>query len=455
MPKNKDIKLPPQDLDAEQSVLGALMIDKDAIFSVVDILNPSDFYKKAHSLIYETIFKLWEKHEPIDILTVTADLRKNETLKEIGGSAYLTELVNSVPTASHVLNYGKIVKEKRILRELINASAEISENAFHPENELEDILDSVEQRIFSISQQGIHKNFVSIKEELKGAYERIEKLHHGDDGRLRGVPTGFTQLDSILSGLQKSDLIIVGARPSYGKTAFVMDIARNAAVKYGQSVGVFSLEMSREQVIDRFIAAEAQVDLWKLRTGRLKDELEFEMMQAALDKLSNAPLFIDDTPSPNVVQMRSMARRLQAENKSLGLLIIDYLQLIQPRTNYESVVQQVTEISRGLKGLARELNVPVIAVSQLSRAVDQREIKMPRLSDLRESGSIEQDADVVLFLYPKDVGRNDVSTEDQNVVDILVAKHRNGPTGSVSLFFDKQKVSFFNLDKRDENSGSH
>ncbi len=451
----KDLKLPPQDLDAEQSVLGALMIDKDAIFSVADILVPSDFYKKSHSLIYEAVLKLWGKHEPIDVLSVTAELRRSENLKEVGGSAYLTELVNTVPTSSHILHYGKIVKEKKILRELISASAEIAESAFHPEDDLESILDLVEQRIFSISQQGTIKNFVPIKEELKGAYERIEKLHHGDEGRMRGVPTGFTGLDSMLSGLQKSDLIIVGARPSYGKTALVLDIARNAAVRHGASVGIFSLEMSREQVIDRLIAAEAQVDLWKLRTGRLRDELEFEMVQTALDRLSNAPLFIDDTPSPNVVQMRSMARRLQAEHKSLGLLVVDYLQLIQPRTNYESIVQQVTEISRGLKGLARELNIPLIAVSQLSRAVDQRDGKMPRLSDLRESGSIEQDADVVLLLHPKDTGRTDVSVEEQNIVDVIVAKHRNGPTGSVNLYFDKQKVSFFNVDKRDENSGSH
>jgi len=454
MAKAQDLKLPPQDLDAEQSVLGALMIDKDAIFSVADILNPADFYKKAHGIIYEAVLKLWEKHEPIDILSITAELRRDEKLKEIGGSAYLAELVNSVPTSSHILHYGKIVKEKRILRELINASAEITESAFHPDDDLESILDLVEQRIFSISQQGILKNFIPIREELKGAYERIENLHHGDDGKLRGVPTGFQGLDNILSGLQKSDLIIVGARPSYGKTAFVLDIARNAAVRHGQTVGIFSLEMSREQVVDRLIAAEAQVDLWKLRTGRLRDEVEFEMIQAALDKLSNAPLFIDDTASPNIVQMRSMARRLQSEHKSLGLLIVDYLQLIQPRTNYESVVQQVTEISRGLKSLSRELNVPIIAVSQLSRAVDQREGKMPRLSDLRESGSIEQDADVVMFLYPKDTGR-EVTAGQENVVEIMVAKHRNGPTGSVPLYFDKQKVSFFTVDNRDENSGSH
>ncbi|MBI1839204.1 MAG: replicative DNA helicase [Candidatus Colwellbacteria bacterium] len=455
MPKSKDLKLPPQDLDAEQSVLGALMIDKDAIFSVADLLNPEDFYKKSHSLIFEAVLKLWGRHEPIDILSVTSELKKSENLKEIGGSAYLTEIINAVPTSSHVLHYGKIVKEKRILRELINASAEITESAFHPEDELDSMLDSIEQRIFSISEKGINKNFIHIKEELKGAYERIEQLHRGEDGKLKGVPTGFPQLDSILSGLQKSDFIVVGARPSYGKTAFVLDIARTAAVKFGHAVGFFSLEMSREQVTDRLIAAEAQVDLWKLRTGRLKDEMEFEMVQSALDKLSAAPIYIDDTPSPNIVQMRSMARRLQAEHKSLSLLVVDYLQLIQPRTNYESVVAQVTEISRGLKGLARELNIPVLTVSQLSRAVDQREVKVPRLSDLRESGSIEQDADVVMFINPKNRERTDVPEEERGLVDVIVAKHRNGPTGLITLYFDKQKISFFSVEKQHEDSGSH
>jgi replicative DNA helicase len=456
MAKTKDLlKLPPQDLDAEQSVLGALMIDKDAIYTIVDILNPSDFYKKAHSLIYETIFKLWERHEPIDILSVTAELRKNEILKEVGGSAYLTDLVNSVPTSSHVLHYGKIVKEKRTLRELINASAEITDKAFHPENEdIDSLLDLVEQRIFSISQQGTFKNFVPISEELKGAYERIENLHKGDKGEMRGVPTGFIDLDNILSGLQKSDLIIVGARPSYGKSSLCLDIARNAAVKYNLPVGIFSLEMSREQVVDRLIAAESGVDLWQLRTGRLKEEVDFEMVQSALDRLSRAPLFIDDTPSPNIIQIRSMARRLQAEHKGLALLVVDYLQLIQGRTNYESVVQQVTEISRGLKSISRELNIPVIAVSQLSRAVDQREGKMPRLSDLRESGSIEQDADVVMLIHPKDRGP-DTPPNEQNVVEIIIAKHRNGPTGSIGLFFDKNRASFSSLEKRNENTGGY
>ena len=445
-------KIPPQDIEAEQSVLGALMIDKDAVASVADLLVPDDFYKKAHGVIFEAVLKLWSKREPIDILSVTSELKNKKQLEEVGGSSYLAELVDSVPTSSHVLHYGKIVKEKRILRDLINISATITQDAFLAEEEIDNFLDQVEKKIFAISQKSVSKNFMPIRDELLTAYERIEKLHEGGGEKYRGIPTGFTDLDNILSGLQRSDLIIVGARPSYGKTSFVLDIARHIAVNLQAPVGVFSLEMSREQVIDRFIAAEAQVDLWKLRTGRLKDDLDFQMIQAALDKLSSAPLFVDDTPSPSIIQMRSMARRLQAEHKGLALIVIDYLQLVQPRTGSDNMVQQVTEISRGLKGLARELAVPVLAVSQLSRGVEQREVKVPRLSDLRESGSIEQDADVVMFVHPKDRGRVDVSPEDENITEIIIAKHRNGPLGTVKLYWDKQKVSFRNLEKLHENA---
>ena len=449
------MKIPPQDLEAEQSVLGALMIDKDSIFSVADTLTPDDFYKKAHAEIYQAILRLWERHEPIDILSVTSELKRADQLKDVGGSTYLTELINSVPTSSHIAHYAKIIREKRVLRDLINVSANITESAFSPDDDLDVMLDGIEQKIFSISEKSLSRNFVSIKEDLKEAYERIEKLHQGDADRLRGVPTGFTGLDNLLSGLQRSDLIIIGARPSQGKTAFTLDIARNAAMKYGHTVGFFSLEMSREQVTDRLIASEAAVDLWKLRTGRLRDDEEFQMIQAALDKLSRAPIFIDDTPSPTIIEMRAMARRLQAEQKHLDLLVVDYLQLVEPRVRHDSVVQQVTEVSRGLKGLARELNVPVIAVSQLSREVDKRDVKIPKLSDLRESGSIEQDADVVLFLYHKNKDRMDLPEEEQNIIEIIVSKHRNGPLGSVPLYFDKQRVSFQNLDTtRNENPGA-
>lgn len=445
----KDLRLPPQDLDAEQSVLGALMIDKDAISAVSDLLTPSDFYKKAHAIIFEAFLRLWENREPIDVLTVTTELKRADHLKEVGGSSYLTELVNSVPTATHVAHYAKIVKEKSILRDLINASSAITADVFDSASDLDDLLDRVEQRIFSISQKSIVRDFLPIREDLKEAYERIERLHHGEGERFRGVPTGFTDLDNILSGLQRSDLIIVGARPSFGKTAFVLDIARHVAVERGMPVGFFSLEMSREQITDRLIAAEAGIDLWKLRTGKLRDD-EFEMIQVAFDRLHKSPFFIEDNPSPNVIQIRSMARRLRAEQGQLALIVVDYLQLIQPRRNYESMVQQVTEISRGLKGLARELSIPLLVVSQLSRAVDQRESKIPRLSDLRESGSIEQDADIVLFVAPRTGSRIETPPDDQNITDIIIAKHRNGPTGNISLYFDKQKVSFNDLEKRYE-----
>jgi len=452
MTTRKDSNLPPQDIEAEQSVLGALMIDKDAIFTIADTIVPADFYKKGHALIFEAILRLWGRHEPIDTLSVTAELKKAELLKEVGGSSYLAELVNSVPTALHISHYSKIVKEKRILRELLSASSEIAENALHSNDELEDILDNIEKRVFAISQRSIAKNFVLIKDELKAAYERMEKLHQGEGGRLRGVATGFFRLDNMLSGLQKSDLIIVGARPSYGKTALALDIARHVSLKSGKSVGFFSLEMSREQVIDRIIAAEAQIDQWKLRSGLIKNESDFSMIQAALDRLDKAKFFIDDTTSPTIIQMRSMARRLQAEHGQLGLLVVDYLQLIQPRTNYDNAVQQVTEISRGLKGLARELDVPVLAVSQLSRGVEQRDIKTPRLSDLRESGSIEQDADVVMFINPKNREKTELPESERNKVEIIIAKHRNGPTGSTELYFDRDKISFRDIDKAHEDN---
>lgn len=443
------MKIAPQNLEAEEAVLGSILIDKNAIFKVADLLTPKDFYMPANEIIYEAVMELFEKHKPIDILSLRGSLEEKGLLKDVGGSSYLAELTNQVATASHVDHYAKIIKEKKVLRDLIKASAEISEDAFEPSLEIEDLLDNIEQKILSISQKSLPQNFVHLKSELKNAYERMEALHQGK-GKLRGVPTGFPDLDKILSGLQKSELIVLGARPSLGKTALVLDIARNAALKGGVPVGIFSLEMSREQVIDRIISAESNVPLWHILTGRLNEDIEFEMIQGALDRLSQSSIFIDDTPSLNVMQMRSMARRLQIEH-GLGLLIVDYLQLIRPRNNIENMVQQVTEISRSLKGLARELKVPVLAVSQLSRAVDQRDNKVPRLSDLRESGSIEQDADVVMFIYRKDRERLDAPPEEQNVAEISIAKHRNGPIGGIKLKFDQERVSFRSLETRYDN----
>ena len=447
------LKIPPQNIEAEESILGALMIDKDAIFKIVDVLKSSDFYKPMHGKIFEIILKLIEKHQPIDILSVTNKLKEDNLLQDIGGQSYLTRLIESVPSSSHINHYAKIVHEKKILRDLINASAEIGEQAFNPSDDIDHVLDSIEQKIFAISQRSITHKFINIKDELHLAYERIEKLHEGD-GKLRGVSTGFDDLDHYLSGLQKSDLIIIGARPSVGKTSLALDIARHAAVRSQQPVGVFSLEMSREQVIDRLIASESHIPLWKLRTGRLNEEMEFQMIQVGLDSLSRAPIYIDDTPSPNILQMRSMARRLQSEH-GLSLLIVDYLQLIQPRTHSDNIVQQITEVSRGLKGIARELNVPVLALAQLSRAVEQRESKVPRLSDLRDSGSIEQDADVVLFIYRSDREKQNPTPEEQNTAELIIAKHRNGPLGTVKLKFDPEKVCFRSIDKTHHAAGTN
>ncbi len=441
-----DLKLPPQDIEAEKSVLGALMLDKDAIIKVADLLNAYDFYQPANAKIFEAIFELFSKSEPIDILSVSKKLKDDNQLVEIGGSAYLTDLINSVPTAAHISYYSKIVRQKKVLRDLVTASSQITERVFDTSEDPEDLLDDVEQKIFSISQRSRPQNFVPIKDELKAAYERIEKLHQGGERGLRGISTGFDDLDNYLSGFQRSDLIILGGRPSLGKTALLLDMAKSAAIKTKLPVGIFSLEMSRDQVIDRIIAADAQVPLWKLRTGRLSDDADFEMIQASLDRLAQAPIFIDDTPSANIIQLRSMARRLQAEH-GLGLLVVDYLQLIQPRNNTENMVQAMTEVSRGLKGLARELQVPVLAAAQLSRAVEQREIKIPRLADLRESGSIEQDADVVLFIYRKDRDKSEPSLEEENMAEIIIAKHRNGPLGTVKLKFDPEKVSFRSIEK--------
>ncbi len=447
--KKSTVKIPPQNIEAEQTVLGSILIDKQAINKVADSLGPDDFYSPANEKIYRAILELHMKNQPIDISTVTNYLKEKKTLKDIGGSGYLAELTNMVTTAAHVDHYAKNVKEKRVLRDLIQTSAAITEDAFDGPEDIENLLDKIEQRILNISQRSIAKNFIHIKDELRLAYDRIEKLHAGGEG-MRGVPTGFRELDNKLSGLQKSDLIVLGARPSLGKTSLALDIARHAALHAGVPVGLFSLEMSREQVVDRIISAESQVPLWKIRTGKISDDVEFQQIQASLDRLSGAHIYIEDTASINILQMRSMARRLQAEH-GLGLIIVDYLQLMTPRTNSDNMVQQITEISRGLKGLARELAVPVLALSQLSREVDKRDYNVPKLSDLRDSGSIEQDADVVIFISRKDKsGGQNVLPEEEGIAKIVVAKHRNGPTGDLDLRFDQQIASFKSIDSRRE-----
>lgn len=439
-------KLPPQSIEAEKSVLGCLMLDKSAIIKVVDFLIPKDFYKKNHQEIYNAILDLFERGEAIDLLSVSNRLKEKELLEEIGGNSYLTELINSVPTASHVLNYAKIVQRKRILRDLIEAGQEINSMGYNETEDIDVLLDSAEKRIFSIAQKSLTQVFLPVKATLEEAFERIDKLSKHQKG-LRGLASGFTDLDNILAGLQKSDLIILASRPSLGKSALALNFAANIAIEEKIPVGIFSLEMSKDQIVDRLIASQANVDLWRLRTGRLSSEGEnndFVRIQTALGILSEAPIYIDDAASSNILQMRAMARRLQAE-KGLGLVIVDYLQLMEPRNPTASTVQQVTEISRSLKSLARELDVPVLALSQLSRAVEQRSPQIPRLSDLRETGALEQDSDVVLFIYREDRYRPD--TPRKNIADIIIAKHRNGPIGKAELYFDERMVSFRNLEK--------
>jgi len=448
MAENKKMKaiLPPQNIEAEQSVLGALMLDKEAIIKIADTLIPDDFYRGIHTNIYQAMLDLFEKNEPIDLLSLTNSLEQRNQLEEIGGSTYLTSLVNSVPTAAHITHYAKIIKNKKVLRDLIDSSTQISQLSFQEPEDVEGLVDEAEQKIFSISQKSIGQKFVHIKENLEGAFERIDKLHRGDDVT-RGIPTGFIDLDNHLSGLQKSDMIVLAARPSLGKTSLALDFARHMAIKNKFPVAIFSIEMSREQLVDRLICSQAEVDSWRMRTGRLSGEgpdNDFQRIQQAMDELSTAPLYIDDTPSPTVMQMRTMARRLQAE-RNLGLIIIDYLQLIQPRSSFESPVQQMTEISRNLKALARELELPILALSQLNRAVESRSPAIPKLSDLRESGAIEQDADVVLFIYRED--KDKPNPEKRNIAEIHIAKHRNGPTGKIELFFNESQISFKNLER--------
>lgn len=439
-------KLPPQSIEAEKSLLGSLLLDKNALIKVVDFLQIRDFYKKNHQDIYETALELFEKGEPIDLLSVSTRLKELEKLDSIGGSGYLSELVNSVPTSSHILNYAKIIQRKRVLRDLIDAGHEIGELGYNESEDTDILIDTAEKRIFSIAQKGLTQAFTPVKETLEEAFERIDKLSK-QKGTPRGLPTGFNALDNILAGLQKSDLVVLAARPSMGKSALALNIASYVAITSKMPVGVFSLEMSKDQVVDRLISSVANVDLWRLRTGRLSGEGEdndFARIQQAMSVLAEAPIYIDDTSAANILQMRAMARRLQAD-QGLGLIVVDYLQLMEPRNTMASIVQQMTEVSRSLKGLAKELSIPVLALSQLSREVEKRTPQIPRLSDLRETGAIEQDADVVLLIYREDRYRPETSRK--NIADIIIAKHRNGPVGKVELYFDETIASFRNLDK--------
>lgn len=441
-------RLPPQNVEAEKSVLGSLMIDKNAIDRVADILRPEDFYRQKHKLIYQAMLELYQNHEPIDLLSLSDRLEEKGELKEVGGKSYLSTLAASVPTAAHVTNYAKIVSKKKILRDLISASYDIAKLGYREEENIDKLLDEAEKRIFSIAQRSFSQEFLALKDPLSEAFERIDNLHKKKGSKLRGIPTGLTDLDNLLSGLQPSDFIILAARPRVGKTSLALDIARHVACEEKKGVCLFSIEMAIDQLADRLLAQQAGVNLWKMRTGNLSfsgEYNDFTRIQEALGSLSDAPIFIDDSTTTSPLQMKAMARRLQAEHE-VGLIIIDYLQLMTGSTFTDNRVQEITEISRSLKALAREIKVPVIAISQLSRAVQRRSPPIPRLSDLRESGSLEQDADVVMFIYRE---REDPpKTGLKNESRIIVAKHRNGPVGEIDVYFDESRASFRSLEKK-------
>lgn len=432
-----DIKLPPQNIDAEQSVLGALLIDKDAIVKIAQKLFPDDFYKNSHQEIFQAILGLYERREPADLITVSDELKRRKKLKEVGGDSYLAELVNLVPTAANIESYAAIVKDANTRRKLISVAGDISGDAFEGLKPVGELLDETEQKIFSISQKHLTRHFVPIKETLVESFDRLEELHK-KKSHIRGIPTGFRDIDAQLAGMRDGNLVILAARPSMGKTSLALNFAQYITVHEKIPVGFFSLESSKEELVDRLLAGQSNVDSWKITTGNLSEE-DFAKIGEAMGILAEAPLFMDDTPGASIMEMRTKARRLQLEH-GLRLVVVDYLQLAVSR-NLENRVQEVSEISQGLKNLARELKCPVLGISQLSRAVEARGGKKPQLSDLRESGSIEQDADVVMFLYRPD-------EENREQIRLLIAKHRNGPTGELDLIFKGERTRFYGLEKK-------
>lgn len=438
------VQTPPQNVEAEASLLGAILIDTDAIVKIADRISVDDFFDPRHARIYEALRALYEKRSAIDVLTLSDQLKGNGFLEMVGGPSYLTELTNFVPTAAHVEQYADIVAQKALRRRLIAASADMADLGRDESKALKELIEEAEARLFEVSQQHVKQSVVSLESVLAESFERLDDLHK-DKNKLRGIPSGYRDLDNILAGFQRSDLFILAARPSMGKTAFVLNLAHKVATLAKESVLIFSLEMSKEQLVDRLLAMESGVDAWALRTGKLTDD-DFERLGEAMGTLSEAKIYIDDTPGITVSDLRTKARR-EAHTQKLGLVIVDYLQLMSGGGKYSSEgnrVQEISEISRGLKGIARELNVPVIALSQLSRSVESRSPKIPQLADLRESGSIEQDADVVAFLYREDY--YEPESERKNLMDVLIKKHRNGPTGAVELYFDKEKQRIRSLD---------
>ena len=440
-------KIPPQNLDAEKSLIGAVLIDEEVLADVSENVNAADFYDKNHGIIFGAMMRLFEKRRPVDLLTLTDELKRKDELDIIGGSAYLTELTNYVPTAAHAATYAEMVSQKAVRRRLIHASSDISELGYDESTTTQELLEKAEAELFSVSDQSIKQDLVSIESILMESFDRIEELHK-NKGELRGIRTGYRDLDNMTAGLQRSDLIILAARPAMGKTALVTNLAYNVATIEKKPVLFFSLEMGKEQLVDRMLADAANVDSWNIRTGNLSDE-DFMKLSEASGELAEAPIFIDDTPGLSVLEMRTKARRKNHESQ-LGLIIVDYLQLMQASGNHGgNRVQEVSEISRGLKLIARELNVPLIALSQLSRTVESRTPPIPQLSDLRESGSIEQDADIVSFIYRPGYYEPD-NPEVQNITDLIIAKHRNGPVGKVQLYFLPERLRFMSLDRKHE-----
>jgi replicative DNA helicase len=436
---NLGVRVPPHSLEAEISVLGALLLDRDAITSVAEFLQGSHFYDERHSEIYEAMVELYEERVPIDVLTVSERLKKKKILKKVGGSTYLAEIANRVPTAAHVEHYGRIVKDASTKRSLMTSASRLVDMSFDEALTAAELLDRAEGEIFSLTQTHLAQSFTPVKAALADSFDRLDELHKADSG-LRGVPTGFKEIDNVLAGLQKSNLLILAARRGVGKTSLALNIAQFVAVNEKRPVGFFSLEMSKEELVDRLLVAQADIDAWKLKTGKLSEE-DFTKLSNAMGELAEAPLYIDDTPALSILEMRTKARRLQVEF-GLDLLVVDYLQLARSR-NLENRVQEVSEISQGLKNLARELKVPILALSQLSREVEKRGGRKPQLADLRESGSIEQDADVVMFLW-----REDEENSENIVLDL--AKHRNGPLATVKLFFKGDRIKFFGREVKRE-----
>lgn len=439
-------KIPPQNLEAEISLLGSILIEDDVITTIADKITSSDFYDQRHGTIYSAMLRLYEQHKPVDLLTLSSLLKDRDELEMVGGSSYLTELTNAVPTAAHAEHYADLVAEKALRRKLIKASEDIVNLSFdESSSSVQEILEQAEARLFTVSQRTLKQDLVSLEQILAEGFDRLDDLHK-NKGKLRGIRTGWKELDNKTAGLQRSDLIILAARPAMGKTAFVLNLAQNVGLHQSESVLFFSLEMSKDQLVDRMLASESGVDAWNIRTGNLTDE-DFEKLGTAMGALSEAPIYIDDTPGITVLEMRTKARR-EAQKHPLGLIVIDYLQLMSGGRggNEFNRVQEVSEISRGLKLIARELNVPVIALSQLSRSVENRHPQIPQLADLRESGSIEQDADIVAFLYREDYYNPD--TDRQHLVDLILAKHRNGPTGRIELYFHPEKLKFISIDNQ-------